>query len=147
MTQTNELVAARSAVIPTLRYKDSVQAVEWLCSAFGFERHRVVEEDGKVIHAQLTHDGGMIMLGHVRDDNFSHSLGQPSAERPGTQCPYVVVQDIDSHYERAKAAGADIVMPLEAQHYGGKNYAARDPEGHLWSFGDYDPWAPDPQGT
>ena len=44
-------------------------------------------------------------------------------------------------YAQAKAAGAEIVDELEPKDYGGSGYSARDPEGHLWSFGDYDPWA------
>ncbi|NNL70413.1 MAG: glyoxalase, partial [Acidimicrobiia bacterium] len=46
-----------------------------------------------------------------------------------------------AHAERARAAGAEIVMELEAQDYGGSEYAALDPEGNVWSFGSYDPWA------
>jgi uncharacterized glyoxalase superfamily protein PhnB len=44
-------------------------------------------------------------------------------------------------YARAKAAGAEIVMEIEDQDYGGRLYSCRDPEGHLWNFGTYDPWA------
>ena len=56
---------------------------------------------------------------------------------------YVIVSDVAAHAERARAAGAEIVMEPEAQDYGGSNYAARDPEGHVWSFGDYSPWSSD----
>ncbi len=31
-------------------------------------------------------------------------------------------------------------MPLKEEDYGGKNYSCWDPEGHLWSFGSYNPW-------
>jgi uncharacterized glyoxalase superfamily protein PhnB len=37
-------------------------------------------------------------------------------------------------------AGAEIVMEVEDQDYGGRLYSCLDPEGHLWSFGTYDPW-------
>jgi uncharacterized glyoxalase superfamily protein PhnB len=53
----------------------------------------------------------------------------------------VIVEDPDAHHARAVAAGAEVVMPLEDKDYGGRGYSCRDPEGHVWSFGDYDPFA------
>jgi uncharacterized glyoxalase superfamily protein PhnB len=58
-----------------------------------------------------------------------------------TQSVYVVVEDPDAHHARAVAAGAKVVMPLEDKDYGGRGYSARDLEGHVWSFGNYDPLA------
>ncbi len=131
-----------SRMIPTLRYRDAKAAIDWLGRAFGFEPHLVVPGDGEdIVHAQLVCDGLMVMLGSVRDDDFG-ALQQPPL--PGgtcTQSPYIVVDDADAHYARAVSAGADIVMEIEDQGYGGRVYSCRDPEGHLWSFGSYDPWA------
>jgi uncharacterized glyoxalase superfamily protein PhnB len=59
----------------------------------------------------------------------------------GTQSAYIIVDDVDAHYARAKAAGAEIIKEVEDQSYGGRLYSCRDPEGHLWSFGSYDPSA------
>lgn len=59
---------------------------------------------------------------------------------PGSMSVYVVVADADAHEATAAAAGAEIVMPSEDQAYGGRLYTCRDPEGHVWSFGTYDPW-------
>jgi hypothetical protein len=62
-----------STVIPCLRYRDAPRMIEWLCSAFGFKRHLVVDDDqGGIAHAQLTLGSGMIMLGSARtgDDQF-----------------------------------------------------------------------------
>ena len=102
-------------------------------------------EDGAVVHAQLTLGRGMFMLGEDRDNEYGATQKRP-AEVGGfnTQSPYVVVGDLDAHHARAVAAGAEIVMPLEDQGYG-RMYSCRDPEGHLWTFGDYDPWAPSPE--
>ncbi|MPN55348.1 hypothetical protein SDC9_203030 [bioreactor metagenome] len=58
-----------------------------------------------------------------------------------TQSACVIVSDADAHYARATAAGAEIVIDIADQDYGGRGYACRDPEGHLWWFGSYDPWA------
>jgi uncharacterized glyoxalase superfamily protein PhnB len=131
-------------IIPTLRYRDAGAAIEWLCRAFGFERHLVVPgEAGSIVHAQLTFGTGMIMLGSARDDEFGR-LQKPPADLGGvaTQSPYVIVADADTHHARALAAGAEIVYPIRDEDYGGRGYSCRDPEGHLWNFGTYDPWAP-----
>lgn len=129
-------------IIPTLKYADAPAAINWLCRAFGFERHLAVPgQKGVIEHAQLTFDGGMIMLGSVRDSAFDALQKTPSAVGGvGTQSPYVVIEDVDAHCARASAAGAEIVMPPEDQEHGGRFYACRDPEGHLWNFGSYDPW-------
>lgn len=132
----------RCTMIPTFRYRDAAGAIDWLCRAFGFERHLVVPgEDGAIEHAQLVFGNGMVMLGSARDDEFG-ALQKPLAEPGGpvSQSPYLVVTDVDAHHARAAAAGAQVVMAPEDQPYGGRLYSCRDPEGNLWNFGSYDPW-------
>jgi len=133
-------------IVPTLRYRDAAAAIDWLCRAFGFERHLVVpdEEGDKIAHAQLTFGNGMIMLGSDRDDEFGWLQKTPTqVGGVGTQSAYIIVADADVHYARAVAAGAVIVYPLTDEDYGGRGYSCRDPEGHLWNFGTYDPWLPE----
>lgn len=131
-----------STIIPCLRYRNALEAIEWLCRAFGFQKH-AVHADGEVVHhAQLVHGAGMIMLGSVENrGEWGTHMAQPD-EVGGreTQSCCVVVPDADAHYARAKAAGAAIVIDIADQGYGGRGYACRDPEGHLWWFGSYDPW-------
>lgn len=121
-----------STLIPTLRYRDAPRAIDWLCDAFGFERHLVVEGDGgRIDHAQLVSGPGMLMLGSARDDEY----GTP------TSGFYVVVEDVDGHAARARDAGAEILQEPEDQDYGGRLYTCRDLAGYVWSFGSYDPWS------
>ncbi len=121
-----------SPVIPTMRYRDAVAAIEFLVSAFGFERNLVVDgENGTIEHAQLSHGMGMVMLGSTREGDMFSDQGPISI--------YVIVDDVQGHHDRARATGAEIVMPPEEQDYGGSSYTARDPEGNWWSFGDYTP--------
>jgi uncharacterized glyoxalase superfamily protein PhnB len=54
---------------------------------------------------------------------------------------YCIVTDADAHFARAKAAGAEITSEPVTQSYGGRDYTCKDPEGHVWTFGTYDPWA------
>lgn len=129
-----------ATVIPTLVFADAHAAIDWLCRAFGFERQMVVEdEDGTVEHAQLAFGNGMIMLGTARDDGYGALVGPPAGRC--TQGLYLVVADVDVHYARARESGAEIVMEIEDKDYGGRDYTCRDPEGHVWTFGSYDPWA------
>ena len=68
-----------ATIIPTIRYRDAPKAIDWLCEAFGFQRHLVVqEEDGTIAHAQLVFGNGMVMLGSAGDDDFG-KLQQPLA--------------------------------------------------------------------
>jgi uncharacterized glyoxalase superfamily protein PhnB len=131
-------------VIPVLRYRDAPAAIEWLCGTFGFERHLVVPgERGTIAHAELSFGSGMIMLASVleQESQFGRLMKQPD-EIGGaeTQSAYVVVNDADAVYERAKAAGARIAIEIKDEDYGGRGFSCYDPEGHLWSFGTYDPW-------
>lgn len=138
----NTKVIHGSTIIPGLRYRDAHAAIEWLCKAFGFEKHAVYEnEHGRVMHAQLVYGNGMVMLGEVNPDGFGEYVAQPD-EIGGreTQCACVTVNDCKAHYERAKAAGAEIIEDYAEKPYGGAGYACRDPQGHLWWFGSYDPW-------
>jgi|SRR5688572_5873595 uncharacterized glyoxalase superfamily protein PhnB len=132
-----------STIIPCLRYRDALAAIDWLCQAFGFEKQAVYADDkGVVQHAQLVFGNGMIMLGSVANQGaWGERIAQPD-EIGGreTQSPCVIVADCEAHYQRAKAAGAVIVDELKQQDYGGAGYSCRDIEGHLWWFGSYDPW-------
>ena len=130
-------------IIPTLRYADAPRMIGWLCDAFGFGRHMVVEDgQGGIAHAQLTLGNGMIMLGSARDDAFGRLQPTPAVLGGTTQSPYIVVPDADLIYRSAKAAGAEIVVDIKDEDYGGRGFSCRDPEGHLWNFGTYDPWHP-----
>lgn len=134
---------ARATVIPSLRYRDAPAAIEWLCRTFGFEKHLIVpNDDGTIAHAQLAFGNGMIMLGSTNDTDFGRLMKQPD-EIGGceTQTSYVIVQDADEVYARARSAGAEIVLDIKDEDYGGRGFSCRDLEGHLWNFGTYNPWA------
>ena len=133
----------KSTVIPGLRYRNAPAAIDWLCNVLGFEKQLVVPGDtgDTVLHAQLTLGGGMIMLGSVNDNDFGRLMAQPE-EIGGreTQCSYVLVNDADMVYEKATASGAEILMPIKDEEYGGRAFTCRDPEGHIWAVGTYNPW-------
>ncbi len=132
----------KASIVPCMRYRDAPAAIEWLCNTFGFEKQLVVpNEDGTIAHAQLTFGNGMIMLGSASNTEFGCVLKQPD-EIGGfqTQTCYLIVNDADVVHARAKAAGAEIVIEIKDEYYGGRGFTCRDPEGHIWSLGTYDPW-------
>jgi uncharacterized glyoxalase superfamily protein PhnB len=120
-------------IIPTLRYQDAKGAIDFLERAFGLERREVMEnDDGTIGHAELTHGRGMVMIGSRKEGDRYDT---------GRAVLYAIVDDPDALHDRAKAAGATIVMELTDQPYGSREFAAEDPEGNVWSFGTYDPFA------
>ena len=122
------------SMYPIVRYRDQRAGMEWLCRAFGFEKHAVHEgPDGELAHVELRYDNGIVM---VTDEG---SPGHTSPGEAGHGMVYVVVEDADAHHDRAKAEGAEIVMELRDTDYGSRDYSARDPDGNLWFFGTYRP--------
>ena len=117
-------------IYPALRFADPDAALDWLSRAFGFEEDVVYRDgEGGVQHAEMALGAGMIMFG---------------GGTPGSTGIYVAVEDADAHYERAKAAGAEIVREIEDTPYGSREYTCKDPEGHEWSFGTYWPKVGEP---
>lgn len=132
----------KANIMPALQYRDARAAIEFLCNAFGFERKMVVPgENDTIAHAELVLGNAMVMLGSApKDTAFSKLLRTPRQAGGVTSGIYVVVADADAHHAQAKKAGAEIVIKLVTQDYGGRDYTCRDPEGHVWTFGTYDPW-------
>jgi uncharacterized glyoxalase superfamily protein PhnB len=99
-------------------------------------------EGGRIEHAELTFGNGMVMLGSTRDGDDDFRLRSPNELGGSNLGVYVVVDDPDALHERARKAGAEIQRELTDQDYGSREFIARDPEGNIWSFGTYDPFAP-----
>jgi len=118
-----------STISPIIPYRDLRAAIDFLCDAFGFERHELHEgDDGELQHVEL----------RLGDDVIMPAPTRPNGEAGHAQT-YVVVASADAHHDRAKAAGAQITMELRDTDYGSRDYAARDPEANSWYFGTYRP--------
>jgi uncharacterized glyoxalase superfamily protein PhnB len=131
-----------SSLAAALRYRDVAAASDWPCAAFGFHKHLVAtSETGMVDYAQLIFGDAMLMLAPVRDFALDKYMKQPD-EIGGaeTQSCYLVVSDADAHYASGEGPGAKIILDIQDDEIGGRSYSCRDPEGHIWSFGTYDPW-------
>jgi uncharacterized glyoxalase superfamily protein PhnB len=126
-------------IFPEIVYDDAPAALEWLARAFGFVKGEVIEgPHGTIAHAEMHLGPGTIMPKSPMNE-AEFRMKSPRALGGIHQCLYVAVDDPDAHYERAKTAGAEIVMAPTDMNYGARNYCARDLEGHLWTFGNYWP--------
>lgn len=130
-----------STVVPCLRYRDAHAAIKWLCDTFGFTPQLVVPNDNATVaHAQLTFGNGMIMLSSLFDTEFGRLMKQPiEVGQFVTQSTYLVVNDADHVYSRVLESGAEVLLEIKDEDYGGRGFTCRDPEGHIWSIGTYDP--------
>ena len=121
-------------VWPTLRARDARALIRFLVDAFGFEETVVYGNGDHVDHAQLSWPpGGGVMLGSAPASGSE----DVRTVTPGTFAAYVVTDDPDALFARAKAAGAQVTRELHETDYGSRDFAVRDPEGNLWSFGTY----------
>jgi uncharacterized glyoxalase superfamily protein PhnB len=121
-----------------LVYRDPRAALLWLEAAFGFEPFMVIlDADDNPVHAEMRFGDGVIMVG----SEWSDAHKSP-ANLGGKNTQSIHVQltaehgGVDAHCERARQAGATILMAPEDQFYGDRTYRAVDLEGHIWTFGE-----------
>jgi uncharacterized glyoxalase superfamily protein PhnB len=133
------LIVTESILIPAVRYRRLPEAIDWLCSAFGFEKQSIVRrENGTIALASLRFAESFVLVGPTQGTDFDLLMLQPD-ELGGraTQVCYLVVADPAAHCAKAKAAGAEVIFDIRRDR--DSTYTCRDPEGHIWSFGTYDP--------
>ena len=129
-----------SNIIPAIRYRDCQLAIKWLCEVLGFEQFVVYESEGVVHHAELIFDHSLIMVSSYRDAAYDQVIRLPKdIENFNTQSPYIFIDNVKEHHNHVMLKGGDIVIPLTKEAHG-SGFTVRDPEGHLWSFGDFNPW-------
>jgi uncharacterized glyoxalase superfamily protein PhnB len=124
----------RPSLVSALCYVDPRAALAWLEAAFGFEVTMLIEDaEGGVAHSEMRFGDAMVMVGSEwsADHKSPRSIGGKNTQTVHIQ----LATDIDAHCERARAAGAEILMEPENQFYGDRSYRCRDPEGHIWTIG------------
>lgn len=130
-------------VVPMIAYEDAHAALDWLARAFGFrERLRYAEPDGRITHAEMELEDGLIMLAQPSPDYEGPRRHRENCEpaRRWLAQPWVIdgylvyVSDVDSHFARARAAGAHILSEPADNPYGDRSYRVEDLEGHRWMF-------------
>jgi uncharacterized glyoxalase superfamily protein PhnB len=125
---------------PTMRCRDTDAMITWLKDVVGFTERIAYRDDAGVIHhAEFAYGPSLLMIGQCRDDEYGKLVGDIGGRR--TDALYVAVDDPDGLYARVKASGSKIEMELRNTDYGSRDFACRDPDGNLWSFGTYRPGA------
>lgn len=119
------------AITPYLYYEDVGRALRFLARAFGLRKHgaQMRGPDGKINHAAMTLNGGLIMMGRP-----GSGFRNPKRLGQATQSLYINVRGVDKHFQRARKAGALILEQPTDTEYGHRRYGATDPEGHEWYF-------------
>ncbi len=126
----------KTFIWPTLAYRDARAAIEFLVGTFGFEEVALYarQDDRSIVdHCQLRWPlgGGVMLSSAAKDDS---AFGRRVL---GNDAVYVVCDEPDALFERATAAGAELVLGLRDEDYGSRGFSVRDPEGNIWSFGTY----------
>lgn len=124
----------RNSLTPAVSYRDAKAALAWLEKAFGFEVSMIITDDkGEIGHSEMRYGDGLIMIGNEWSDDHK---SPKSIGGKNTQSVHVHLnEDIDKHCARARQAGAQVLQEPSDQFYGDRTYRARDPEGHIWTFG------------
>ncbi len=120
-------------IFPALRYKEGSVAIKWF-KAMGFEELMLIQDPaGRLVHGEMKFGPGVVHIGEIGVEKGHEAIDEA---RFGIS---VYVEDVDGHYQRAKAAGAVIEQEPYDTDYGARMYSVRDPEGTLWVFGNYQP--------
>lgn len=125
----------RAALTSALCYRDPKAALKFLEAAFGFELVMLIEDnDGALAHSEMRFGDSLIMIG---TEWTARHKSPASIDGFNTQTVHIhlLEGDVDSHCQRARAAGAEILMEPQDQFYGDRTYRCRDPEGHFWTVG------------
>ena len=136
------MATEHQVVIPMISYEDGMAAMDWLSRAFGFrERARIADSAGRLTHGELDVGGGLVMLASPTPEYEAPKRHRENCERAKrwSSVPWIIdgvlvhVDDLDSHFERARAAGATILSGIE-EGPPGRRYRVEDLEGHRWFF-------------
>jgi uncharacterized glyoxalase superfamily protein PhnB len=120
----------------SLIYDDPRAAIDWLVTAFGFEKRIVIDgEGGRVEHSELVFGDAVVMVGSGGPERGI----SPTQAGGHTGALFLYVDDADAHCARAQAAGATVVRELKTTDYGegywaDRGYSCLDPQGHYWHF-------------
>ena len=95
----------------------------------------LLDDQGNLAHSEMEYGNSSIMIGNEWSDDHRSpaNLGGKNSQTVHVQLGRG--ENIDTHCETARGAGAEIIAEPETQFYGDRTYRAKDPEGHIWTFG------------
>lgn len=117
-------------------YQDPKAAYRWLETAFGFEPLFVIlDGDGNLVHSEMSFGNSVVMIGSQWSDDHKSPRAIGGKNTQSVHVQLAQGEDLDAHCARARGAGAIILQEPATQFYGDRTYRAKDPEGHIWTFG------------
>ena len=118
------------AVIPHIMVDRADEAISFYAAAFGAsENFRLDGDDGGIVHAEISIQGSVLMLGDAHAP-----FSSPGAAGGVSVVLHVYVPDVDALTAQAVAAGAELLSPPTDMPYGARQSMLRDPFGHVWIF-------------
>jgi len=118
-------------IAPMLSVRNGTQAIEFYKAAFGARELFRVDGEGGAVVAQLSVGEAHFWLADESPEHFNFS---PQSLGGGTVRMVMAVDDPDAVFQRAVAAGATVVWPVEDQPYGWRVGRIVDPFGHHWEI-------------
>ena len=117
-------------------YQDPKAAYRWLETAFGFEPLFVIlDGNGNLVHSEMSFGNSVVMIGSQWNDDHKSPRAIGGKNTQSVHVQLAQGEDLDAHCARARGAGAIILQEPATQFYGDRTYRAKDPEGHIWTFG------------
>jgi len=117
-------------IMPSLRYHDVGDALQWLSGVYGFTEHlRSVDDAGTILHAEVRLHDAFVELSAAPEGSRT-----PQGEGHSCHTLVVLVDDVDDHFRQARAGGAQIIAEPEDKPWGLRQYTTQDPGGHRWEF-------------
>jgi PhnB protein len=119
----------RNAIVPHIYIEGAADAIAFYKHAFGaIELFRIVRSDGRVVHAELSIRGSVIMVGDPDDELY----GEPQALGRCSASLHIMIDDNEALLQRAVEAGAEQIQAPTEMFYGASSASLRDPFGHVW---------------
>jgi len=119
------------SVTPYLIVDGAEEAIRFYERALGATEMLRLPMGGKIGHAQFKIGDSIVMLS---DEWPEHGKLGPKSRGGSTSSLMIYLDDVDSAFDRAIAAGATVERPVEDQFYGDRSGAITDPFGHSWTL-------------
>lgn len=134
MTSPQPIPEHLQTVTPRLVVSDGAAAIEFYARAFDARQigERFLDPSGRVIHAEVRIGDSVVMVTEDGADAEAPTRAPSGGAGPVTAIMATYWPDVDAAWERAVAAGAEVIFPLADQFYGERGGRLRDPFGQQW---------------
>ncbi|VBT11496.1 VOC family protein [Burkholderia pseudomallei] len=119
---------------PYLTVRSAQASIQFFSDAFGFEKRDLTDEDGAIMHVEMSYRGQLIVM-FAPEGAFGSTARTPrSADAIAPQSFYLYVDDVDATYRRALDAGAKSLSAPQDQFWGDRFAQIEDLDGYRWAL-------------